>query len=196
MGMKKFRASPMPAPPREYNSQFMLQVIRNLEQYFARLDSQTPIIAEEVEALKFIGDISNTTTQYADVSASIGQAAVSVNTPEVIVLDTPGAVSERIEFDNSELTFSDAGVYKVSIIVNVENTDSNSVPVTLHVEVESNIHTSRTYVVGAGGEKTISLDTIVPVAAGQSVGALFSTTVPAHITLDQAQLICVWVSRS
>ena len=55
MAMEKFRAPPLPVPPKEYDQLFMTQVIRVLGLYFNQLDSQTPNQANSYRALQFIG---------------------------------------------------------------------------------------------------------------------------------------------
>lgn len=55
MAMEKFRAPPLPVPTREYDQQYMTQLVRILGLYFSQLDSQTPNQANSYRALQFIG---------------------------------------------------------------------------------------------------------------------------------------------
>jgi hypothetical protein len=55
MAMERFRAPPLPVPPKVYDQQYMTQVIRVLGLYFSQLDSQTPNQANSYRALQFIG---------------------------------------------------------------------------------------------------------------------------------------------
>lgn len=55
MALTKFRASPLPNPPPEYDAQYMRQLIRVLENYFSQLDSNTPNFAESYTADIFSG---------------------------------------------------------------------------------------------------------------------------------------------
>ena len=55
MAMEKFRASPLPVPPREYDQQYMTQLIRVLGLYFSQIDSQTPMQNDSYRALNFYG---------------------------------------------------------------------------------------------------------------------------------------------
>jgi hypothetical protein len=55
MAMERFRAPPLPVPPKVYDQLYMTQVIRVLGLYFSQLDSQTPNQANSYRALQFIG---------------------------------------------------------------------------------------------------------------------------------------------
>lgn len=55
MALEKFRASPLPVPPSDYNQQYMTQLIRVLGLYFSQLDSLTPNQAQSYRADRFIG---------------------------------------------------------------------------------------------------------------------------------------------
>jgi hypothetical protein len=55
MAMEKFRAAPLPVPTRQYDQQYMTQLVRILGLYFSQLDSQTPNQANSYRALQFIG---------------------------------------------------------------------------------------------------------------------------------------------
>ena len=55
MAMEKFRAPPLPVPPKVYDQQYMTQIVRVLGLYFSQLDSQTPNQANSYRALQFIG---------------------------------------------------------------------------------------------------------------------------------------------
>jgi hypothetical protein len=41
MALTKFRASPLPNPPAQYDPQYLRQLIRVIETYFSQLDSNT-----------------------------------------------------------------------------------------------------------------------------------------------------------
>lgn len=57
MALDRFRASPLPGPPAEWDPQYMRQVIRVLENYFSQLDSRTPNNAQQYTADLFVGGI-------------------------------------------------------------------------------------------------------------------------------------------
>lgn len=55
MALDKFKASPLPNPPAQWDPQYMRQVIRTLEMYFSQLDSNTPNHAQKYTADSFVG---------------------------------------------------------------------------------------------------------------------------------------------
>lgn len=70
MALTKFRASPLPNPPVEYDPQYIRQLIRVLENYFSQLDSKTPNFAESYTADQFIGgNVTGTNVTATNVTA-------------------------------------------------------------------------------------------------------------------------------
>lgn len=69
MALEKFKAPPLPIPPKEYDSQYFIQLIRVLGLYFSQLDSQSPNIAESYRAINFYGGTFNGDFQGGDVNA-------------------------------------------------------------------------------------------------------------------------------
>jgi len=80
MALDKFRASPLPNPPSQYDAQYIRQLVRVIENYFSQLDSRTPNNAEQYSADRFIGgsfsgtsidatsvNSTSLSTQYADI---------------------------------------------------------------------------------------------------------------------------------
>ena len=57
MALDKFRASPLPNPPAQWDPQYGRQLIRVLENYFSQLDSNTPNHAQQYTADQFVGGI-------------------------------------------------------------------------------------------------------------------------------------------
>ena len=55
MALDKFRASPLPNPPGDYDPQYIRQLIRVIENYFSQLDSNTPNHAQKYTADTFNG---------------------------------------------------------------------------------------------------------------------------------------------
>jgi hypothetical protein len=55
MALDLFRAAPLPNPSREYDPQYVQQLIRVLELYFSQLDSNTPNHAQKYTADTFNG---------------------------------------------------------------------------------------------------------------------------------------------
>jgi len=70
MAMEKFKASPLPAPPLEYDPQYIRQLIRVIENYFSQLDSKTPMQNDSYRALNFYGGIFNGDVEAGTVTAN------------------------------------------------------------------------------------------------------------------------------
>jgi hypothetical protein len=70
MALDKFKASPLPNPPAQYDPQYIRQVIRVLEVYFNQLDSNTPNHAQKYTADEFVGGTFSGTNVTASVVAT------------------------------------------------------------------------------------------------------------------------------
>ena len=66
MAMDKFRASPLPNPPTQWDAQYGRQLIRTLELYFSQLDSNTPNHAQQYTADAFVGGSLSATDVVAE----------------------------------------------------------------------------------------------------------------------------------
>jgi hypothetical protein len=66
MALEKFRAAPLPNPSKEYDPQYIRQLIRTIELYFSQLDSSTPNYAQSYRADEFIGGSFTGTNISAD----------------------------------------------------------------------------------------------------------------------------------
>ena len=79
MALDKFKVAPLPNPPAQYDAQYIRQVIRVLETYFAQLDSNTPNHAQKYTADEFVGgsfsgtDIAATNVTTTNLSAQWAQ---------------------------------------------------------------------------------------------------------------------------
>lgn len=75
MALDKFKASPLPNPPAQYDAQYIRQVIRVLEVYFNQLDSDAANHASKYTANEFVGgtfsgtDITATNLDVTNLSA-------------------------------------------------------------------------------------------------------------------------------
>lgn len=80
MALDKFRASPLPNPPAQWDPQYMRQVIRVLELYFSQLDSNAANHASKYTADEFVGGSFSgtdiTATNVATTNLSATQAAI------------------------------------------------------------------------------------------------------------------------
>ena len=59
MALDKFKASPLPNPPAQYDPQYVRQLIRVLENYFSQLDSNTPNHAEKYTTDEIVFNLTN-----------------------------------------------------------------------------------------------------------------------------------------
>jgi hypothetical protein len=130
MAMEKFKSTPLPMPPQDYNPVYMRQFIQVLELYFSRMDSQTPL---QAEYFKGRGDqlslpnisASDTTDQYAGGNDT--PTVVSWNTLEAgygFTLNSPGSA-----------TADYAGIYKIDYSLQFVNTDNAAHYATVWLQV-------------------------------------------------------------
>lgn len=82
MALDKFKASPLPNPPGEYDPQYIRQLIRVIENYFAQLDSNTPNHAEKYTAYDFVASqyTANTGQPAGGNITGVNVTASSINT--------------------------------------------------------------------------------------------------------------------
>ncbi|CAB4190131.1 hypothetical protein UFOVP1288_39 [uncultured Caudovirales phage] len=119
MALEKFRLSPLPGPPVQYDARYFRQVIRTLELYFSQLDSNTPNYAQTYRADKFYGGIVLSAPR--TVTAAY---AVDPNDTEIFVNATtaPVTVSLPAAADNSGRTLT---VKKIDSSGNAVTLDGN-----------------------------------------------------------------------
>ena len=86
MALTRFRASPLPNPPPQYDPQYLRQVIRVLEAYFSQLDSNTPNYAQSYTADEFVG-------------GSFGGTSVNATS---VVTTALSAVGAQINYQDSD----------------------------------------------------------------------------------------------
>lgn len=106
MALDKFRASPLPNPPAQYDPQYIRQLIRVLETYHSQLDSRTPNNAQKYTADEFVGgsfsgtDITatNVTTTRLD---AIGGSVDNLTTRSTFSDYTN---THSLQADNAEIT--------------------------------------------------------------------------------------------
>lgn len=91
MALDKFRASPLPNPPTQWDPQYMRQVIRVLELYFSQLDSNAANHASKYTADEFVGGSFTGTeinaTDVTTITLSAEQAQVAYQTSDSITTD-------------------------------------------------------------------------------------------------------------
>ena len=86
MALDRFRASPLPNPPAQYDPQYLRQLIRVVEIYFSQLDSRAPNNAEQYSADRFVG-------------GSFTGTSISADSLDVITLQALGALFGYVRAD-------------------------------------------------------------------------------------------------
>lgn len=105
MALDKFKASPLPNPPAQYDPQYLRQVIRVIETYFSQLDSRTPNNAQKYTADEFVGgSFSGTDITAANVTATrltaVGGSVDNLTTQETFSDYTR---THNLQADNAEI---------------------------------------------------------------------------------------------
>jgi hypothetical protein len=138
MALKKFRASPLPNPPSEWDPQYMRQVIRVLEAYFSQLDSKTPNYAESYTADDFFGgrlhgDGVNIYVPYNQFVSLKDQTIATLDQAYPVELEVT-TFTNGIYISgtgNTRITFSEPGIYTINYSLSFKNptNDTQSVDV-------------------------------------------------------------------
>lgn len=123
MALDKFRASPLPNAPTQYDPQYMRQVIRVLETYFAQLDSNTPNHAQKYTADEFVGALfsggefvgggAGIQFPHNQFYSSVDQTAAALDQAYAVRLENT-AFADGISItgvNNTRVTFSEPGIY-------------------------------------------------------------------------------------
>jgi len=133
MALERFRATPIPLPPAEYDQAHMSQFIRMLGIYFAQLDSLTPNQAQSYRADQFIGGQYRGTDfiggffkglgngmeyPYAMLMSNQDQSSAGTTSENLISYNTPIFQSGIFVESSTRLRFQYAGQYL--IIVNCQ----------------------------------------------------------------------------
>lgn len=128
MALTKFRASPLPNAPTEYDAQYIRQVIRVLETYFSQLDSNTPNYAQSYTADDFYGGNFHGSTfngglftgngigltfPHNQFLSNVDQTAAAIDQAYAVRLEitsfTDGITITGV--NNTRITFASPGIY-------------------------------------------------------------------------------------
>lgn len=136
MALERFRAPPLPSPPREYDPTYIRQLIRGLELYFSQLDSLTPNQAQSYRADNFyggafFGDGKGLDTPFNQLLSNTSQTAAAIDIAYALTLDTSEFPDGITIVSSSRITFASAGVYVLSYSIQLESTSSS----TEHVDI-------------------------------------------------------------
>lgn len=127
MALSKFRAPNLPQPGREYDQQYLMQLIRVLGIYFNQLDSPTPNEAQSYTADNFYGGTfsgygSGVILPHIGASDSTDQYAGGNNTPTVVNWNTLDAGYGWTLNSPGSATADYAGVYTIRYSLQFINT--------------------------------------------------------------------------
>ena len=122
MALTRFRASPLPNAPTEYDAQYMRQVIRVIETYFSQLDSNTPNYAQTYTADFFYGSGIHITLPYGQFQSNVDQTAAAIDVAYAVTYTQSDFLDGVTLSSGSRLTVPDAGVYTVNYSIQFKNT--------------------------------------------------------------------------
>lgn len=129
MALEKFRAPNLPQPGREYDQQYLMQLIRVLGLYFSQLDSQTPNQAQSYRADNFYGGLFSgdgygLKLPHIAASDSTDQIAGGNNTPTVVNWNTLDSGYGWTLAAPGSATATYAGIFKITFSLQFINTDN------------------------------------------------------------------------
>ena len=128
MALSKFRASPLPNPPVNYDPQYIRQMIRVIETYFSQLDSKTPNYAESYTADDFYGgnlhgngvDVYVPHNQFYSL---VDQSAAAIDQAYAVKLENT-SFADGIYIsgvNNTRVTFTEPGIYTMTYSLSFTN---------------------------------------------------------------------------
>jgi len=144
MALERFRATPIPLPPAEYDQAHMSQLIRMLGIYFAQLDSLTPNQAQSYRADNFFGGIftgdsisaaninggvingfnRGIEAPYAMLMSDQDQATAGTTSENLVSYNVPVfTYGVRVE-NNTQIKFDYPGQYLVTVSLQVTNSQN------------------------------------------------------------------------
>lgn len=122
MALDLFNAPPLPNPPKDWDAQYMRQVLRVIEIYFAQLDSRTPNNAQKYTADFFYGSGVHLTFPYGQFQSQTNQTAAAIDVAYAVTYDVSDFLDGVTLSSGSRLTVPDAGVYTVNYSIQFKNT--------------------------------------------------------------------------
>lgn len=125
MALDKFRASPLPNPPSQWDPQYMRQVIRVIETYFSQLDSRTPNNAQQYTADFFYGSGVHLTFPYGQFQSNTDQTAAAIDTAYALTYDVSDFLDGVTLSSGSRLTVPTEGIYNVTFSIQFKNTTND-----------------------------------------------------------------------
>jgi hypothetical protein len=133
MALTKFRASPLPNAPAQYDPQHIRQMIRVIETYFSQLDSNTPNYAQSYTADFFYGSGIGIYVPYNQFYSLVDQTVPAIDQAVAVRMEytsfTNGISITGV--NNTRITFSEPGIYTLNFSLSFKNptNDAQSVDV-------------------------------------------------------------------
>ena len=132
MALDKFRASPLPNPPTQWDPQYMRQVIRVLEIYFSQLDSNAANHASKYTADNFYGGVfhgdgSQLYVPYNQFYSVVDQTAAAIDQAYALKLEETSFTNGIYiaGANDTEITFSEPGIYTINYSLAFKNTTND-----------------------------------------------------------------------
>lgn len=125
MALDLFNAPPLPNPPREWDAQYMRQVLRVIEIYFGQLDSRTPNNAQKYTADFFYGSGVHLSFPYGQFQSQTDQTAAAIDVAYAVTYDQSDFLDGVTLSSGSRLTVPTEGVYTVTFSIQFKNTTND-----------------------------------------------------------------------
>lgn len=155
MALDKFKASPLPNPPSEYDAQYIRQVIRVIETYFSQLDSNTPNYAQSYTADYFYGSGIGLTFPHNQFLSNVDQTAAAIDQAYAVELEIT-SFADGISItgaNDTQVTFSSPGMYMFIYSLSFKNPTNDAQ--TVDVWLRYNNGTTTTDVANSNSRFTI-----------------------------------------
>ena len=143
MAMEKFKASVLPSPPKDYDAEYLFQLIRILGLYFSQLDSKTPLQNDSYRGLNFyggnfFGEGYGLKLPHIAASDSTDQIAGGNDTPTAVKWDTLDSGYEWTLTAPGSASPDFSGVYKITYSLQFINTANAAHYATVWLKVNNN----------------------------------------------------------
>lgn len=155
MALDRFKASPIPNPPSEYDAQYMRQVIRVIETYFSQLDSRAGNNAETYTADFFYGSGIGLTFPHNQFLSNVDQTAAAIDQAYAVELEVT-SFADGISItgaNDTQVTFSSPGIYMFIYSLSFKNPTNDAQ--TVDVWLRYNNGTTTTDVANSNSRFTI-----------------------------------------
>lgn len=141
--LRSSKAPNLPIAPVDYSQQYVDQLSNSLRLYFAQVDNLSQTVAQRVtiDGIEFPdGTLQTTAWEPSYIEAYDRTASIAISTTPTLLI--PGSflppVSEGITYDTATgvFTFQYAGVYSLSISLNIRGSNANQV---VYVYAQKNV---------------------------------------------------------